>query len=163
MKSWILNNVKSKFLLKQLLLFFLSKTISRMFQWSWCLPFYHFFICYLAVPQPTLGHYQGESLSHSMFIAAFHLFLTQRSPGSSQRGWFPKNSWAPGGGWNRNLLIQLKRLNPLGHSPHFFIVISFHQPFSPTITAFIKMVRSLIRNLRVYVCLRRKRLNFPIY
>ena len=30
-----------------------------------------FFNCYLAAPRPTLGHYQGESLTNPMLITAF--------------------------------------------------------------------------------------------
>ena len=30
-----------------------------------------FFNCYLAAPRPTLGHYQGGSLTHPMLITAF--------------------------------------------------------------------------------------------
>ena len=30
-----------------------------------------FFNCYLAVPQPILGHYQGDSFTNSMLITAF--------------------------------------------------------------------------------------------
>ena len=30
-----------------------------------------FFNCYLAVPQQTLGHSQGDSLTNPMFITAF--------------------------------------------------------------------------------------------
>ena len=33
-----------------------------------------FFNCYLAAPWPTLGHYQGDSLNHSMLITAFCIF-----------------------------------------------------------------------------------------
>ena len=33
-----------------------------------------FFNCYLAAPRPTLGHYQGDSLNHSMLITAFCIF-----------------------------------------------------------------------------------------
>ena len=33
--------------------------------------FFPFFKCYLSVPQPTLAHSQGESLTKSMLITAF--------------------------------------------------------------------------------------------
>ena len=33
-----------------------------------------FFNCYLAAPQPTLGHSQGDSLPNPMLITAFYLF-----------------------------------------------------------------------------------------
>ena len=38
------------------------------------------FNCYLAVPQPTLGHSPGDSLNNSMFVTAFSTILTQRLP-----------------------------------------------------------------------------------
>ena len=30
--------------------------------------------CYLAAPRPTLAHYQGDSLTHSMLITVFYIF-----------------------------------------------------------------------------------------
>ena len=33
--------------------------------------FFFFFNCYLAVPQPTLGHSQGDSLTNPMLITVF--------------------------------------------------------------------------------------------
>ena len=33
--------------------------------------FFFFFNCYLAVPRPTLGHSQGDSLTNPMLITAF--------------------------------------------------------------------------------------------
>ena len=36
--------------------------------------FFFFFNCYLAAPWPTLGHYQGDSLTHLMLITAFYIF-----------------------------------------------------------------------------------------
>ena len=35
--------------------------------------FYFFFNCYLAVPQPTLGHFRGDSLPNPMLITALLL------------------------------------------------------------------------------------------
>ena len=37
--------------------------------------------CYLAVPQPTLTHYQKDSPTTSMLITTLFTTLTQRSPG----------------------------------------------------------------------------------
>ena len=34
----------------------------------------YFFICYLASPRPTLGHYRGDSVTHPMLITAFTYF-----------------------------------------------------------------------------------------
>ena len=31
-----------------------------------------FFNCYLATPRPTLRHYRGDSLTHSMLITTFN-------------------------------------------------------------------------------------------
>ena len=33
-----------------------------------------FFNCYLAAPQPILGHKWGDSLAHLMLITAFYIF-----------------------------------------------------------------------------------------
>ena len=41
--------------------------------------------CYLAVPQPTLSHYQKDSRTTSMLITALSTVLTERSPGGLQR------------------------------------------------------------------------------
>ena len=35
---------------------------------------FFFLNCYLATPRPTLGHYQGDSLTHPMLITAFCIF-----------------------------------------------------------------------------------------
>ena len=72
---------------------------------------------YLAAPQPTLGHYRGDILTHPMLITAFYIFdskvtgslvtkvgslsLTERLVG-----------FKPG-----SFRFLLQRLNPLGHSP----------------------------------------------
>ena len=37
--------------------------------------------CYLAVPQPTLSHYQKDSPTTSMLITALTTVLIHRSPG----------------------------------------------------------------------------------
>ena len=42
---------------------------------------YYALNCYLAVPQPTLSHYQMDSPTTSMLITALSTILTQRSPG----------------------------------------------------------------------------------
>ena len=34
-------------------------------------PLFFFFNCYLAVPRPTLGHSQGDSLTNLMLITTF--------------------------------------------------------------------------------------------
>ena len=34
----------------------------------------YIFNCYLADPRPTLGHYQGDSLTHPMLITAYYIF-----------------------------------------------------------------------------------------
>ena len=68
---------------------------------------FFFFNCYLAVPRPTLGHSQGDSLTNSMLITAFCTYSTQRSLGASQWGWVPKPGWAPSRFWIGNLLILI--------------------------------------------------------
>ena len=42
-----------------------------------------FFNCYLAAPQPTLGHYRGGSLTHRMLITCVFTYSTRRSPRAS--------------------------------------------------------------------------------
>ena len=42
---------------------------------------FFFFNCYLAVPQPTLGHSQGDSLSNPMLIIAFIHIRPERHQG----------------------------------------------------------------------------------
>ena len=42
--------------------------------WKFCKVFF-FFNCYLAVPQPTLGHSWGDSLTNLMLITAFFLLI----------------------------------------------------------------------------------------
>ena len=79
-----------------------------------------FFICYVATPQPALGHYQGSNL---VLITAFCLCLTKRSPRASYRSWVPKPGWVPSGVWTGNHLICTQHRNPLRHSP--FIEISW--------------------------------------
>lgn len=44
--------------------------------------FKYFFICYLGVPRPTLGHCRGDSLSHLMLITAFLSFFDPKVIGS---------------------------------------------------------------------------------
>ena len=78
--------------------------------------FFFFFNCYLAAPQPTLGHSQGDSLTNLMLITAFvHI----RPEGH----WEPRNKvgslslaehlagFEPGA-----FQFLLQGLNPLGHS-----------------------------------------------
>ena len=42
---------------------------------------YIYIICYMAAPQPTLGQYWAESLTHLMLITVFWLCFTRGSPG----------------------------------------------------------------------------------
>ena len=76
-----------------------------------------FFKCYLAVPQPTLGHSQGDSLTNMMLITAFVQF---RPEGHCE----PCNevgSLRPAGCLVmfelETFQFWLQCLNPLGHSP----------------------------------------------
>ena len=39
-----------------------------------CISMHQFFNCYLAASQPTLGHYQGDSLTNLMLITALQPF-----------------------------------------------------------------------------------------
>ena len=45
--------------------------------------FFLFFNCYLAAPQPTLGHFRGDSFNNLILNTAFSAILTRRSPGAS--------------------------------------------------------------------------------
>ena len=45
--------------------------------------FFLFFNCYLAAPQPTLGHFRGDSFNKLILNTAFSAILTRRSPGAS--------------------------------------------------------------------------------
>ena len=76
-----------------------------------------FFNCYLAVPRPTLGHSQGDSLTNPMLITAF---LHVRPEGH----WEPRNevgSLSPAeclvGFEPGTFRFLLQHLNLLGHSP----------------------------------------------
>ena len=51
-----------------------------------------FFNCYLAAPQPMLGHSQGGNLTNPILITVFLSILNLRSPRSSERGWVLKPS-----------------------------------------------------------------------
>ena len=76
-----------------------------------------FFNCYLAIPQPTLGHSQGDSLTNLMLITAFCTYLTQRSLGASVGSLSLAECLAgfePG-----TFQFLLQHLNSLGHSPQF--------------------------------------------
>ena len=84
---------------------------------SFCSFFQIFFYCYLAVPLPTLGHSQGNSLTNPMLITAF---VQVRTEGHQK----PRNEvgslnlaeclagFEPG-----TFRFWLQHLNPLGHSP----------------------------------------------
>ena len=87
-------------------------TITKM----WCRYIYIPFNCYLASPQPILGHYQKSSPIHSMLISTF-TYLTWTSSGTSQRGWVTSPAWQLVSFEQGNFKFWLKCLNPLDHSP----------------------------------------------
>lgn len=62
--------------LSKLYICFLTKLIRRIFPFALFIQQVGFFICYLAVPRQTLGHYLGNSLTHLMLmlICAFLLY-----------------------------------------------------------------------------------------
>ena len=72
--------------------------------------------CYLAAPRPTLGHYGGGSLTHTMLITAFLREPAKEvgSPSQAER----HVDFEPG-----NFRFWLQHLNPLGHSPQVSKVI----------------------------------------
>ena len=73
----------------------------------------------MAVPQPPVGHYQGNSLTHPMLIIAFYIFNPKVTGESCSEVGSPKPGWVSSGVWTRNLPILIQCLNPLGHSPQF--------------------------------------------
>ena len=56
---------------------FVKSVKKRKCYWS-----FFFFNCYLAVPQPTLGHSQGDSFTNPMLITAFLYMFDPKIPGS---------------------------------------------------------------------------------
>ena len=58
--------------------------------------FFFFFNCYLAVPRPTLGHSQGDSLTNPMLITVF-VHIRPEGHQEPHKGWVPKPSRAPSG------------------------------------------------------------------
>ena len=77
-----------------------------------------FFNCYLAAPRPTLGHYRGGSLTHTMLITCV---LHIRPEGNRE----PRNevgSLSPAEhlvGFEPGIFpFWWQRLDPLGHSLH---------------------------------------------
>ena len=68
-----------------------------------------FFNCYLAVPQPTLGHSQGDSFTNPMLIAAY-VHIQPESLAGFEPGTF-------------QFLFQC--FNPLGHSNELIRLIVF--------------------------------------
>ena len=76
---------------------------------------YIFFYCYLAVPQPTLGHSQGDSLTNPMLITTSVLIRPEGH-------WEPRNevgSLSPAerlAGFEPGT-FRFLLLKPLGHSP----------------------------------------------
>ena len=75
------------------------------------------FNCYLAAPQPTLGHYRGGSLTHPMLITCvLHIWPEgHREPRNKVGSLSPVErlvGFEPG-----TFRFWSKPLNPLGHSP----------------------------------------------
>ena len=76
-----------------------------------------FFNCYLAAPRPTLGHYQGDSLTHPMLIIAFFLHFQpegHREPRNKVGSLSPAERLVGFELGTFQFLLQC--LNPLGHS-----------------------------------------------
>ena len=99
--------------------------------WEWQRRVFLFFLnCYLAVPQPTLGHSQGDSLTNLMLITAF----VQLQP---KGNWEPRNEvgslspaeclvgFEPGTFW-----FWLQHLNPLDHRELKYYLFSNSLTFS---------------------------------
>ena len=83
--------------------------------------FFFFFNCYLAVPQPTLGHSQRDSLTNLILITVFIYIQPEgnrehyNEVGSLSRPAKHLASFEPG-----TFRFLLQRFNPLGHSPPNF-------------------------------------------
>ena len=86
--------------------------------------FFIYFNCYLTVPQPTLGHSQGDSFTNPMLIT---VFVHIRPEGSRE----PRNkvgSLSPAehlaGFEPRTFQFLLQCLKPLGHSPLKVLILA---------------------------------------
>ena len=80
--------------------------------------FFFFFNCYLAVPWPTLGHSQGDSLPNPMLIIAYVHIRPKghREPRNEVGSLSPAERLAGFEPGTFRFLFQC--LNPLGHSPN---------------------------------------------
>ena len=86
---------------------------------------FFFFNCFLAVPRPTLGHSQGDSLTNPMLITAFVHIRPEghREPRNEVGSLSPAEhlvGFEPG-----TFRFLLQRLNPLGYSPQILIHYDF--------------------------------------
>ena len=101
---------------------FIFIMINQIISWIWT---HFFFNCYLAVPRPTLGYSQGDSLTNLMLITAFVHVRPEghREPRSEVGSLSPAErpaGFAPG-----TFQFWLQHLKPLGHSPLLLLLPSF--------------------------------------
>ena len=81
--------------------------------------FFFFFNCYLAAPQPTLGHSRGDSLTNPILITAFFVHIRpkgHREPRNEVRSLSPAKRLV--GFELGTFRFILQRLTPLGHFHH---------------------------------------------
>ena len=83
------------------------------------LTIFFFFNCYLAVPRPTLGHSQGDSLTNPMLITAFAHIQPEGHQEPRNKVGFLSLAEHLAGFEPGTFRFLLQCLNPLGHSPHF--------------------------------------------
>ena len=77
------------------------------------------FNCYFAAPRPTLGHYCGSSITHSMLITAFlHIRADSDRELRSEVVSLSPDEYLVGFELG-TFQFWLQRLNPLVHSPWF--------------------------------------------
>ena len=89
-----------------------------------------------------------------MLITAFYSCSTQRSPGTSSRGWVPKSGQAPSGDWTGILIINITSYPTRQPShnwwscvtchPCFRFIVDFVETFQFSATFFSHCIQSLI-------------------
>ena len=85
--------------------------------------FFFLFNCFLAVPRPTLGHSQGDSLTNPILITAYVRIRLEghREPRNQVGSLSPAErlvGFKPG-----TFRFLFQRINPLGHSPRLLYTI----------------------------------------
>ena len=112
------------------------------------------FNCYLTVPRPTLGHYRGGNLTHSMFNHCVCTFSTRRSPRALQQGRVPTPGGAQSGVEPGTFRFLLQRLKPLGHSPRVSMQLynrkAYSEPFQTSRMEFFTKIVHGYQSLTIF-------------